>query len=46
MADATLKEVTTYFGIKLSEFKNEWAALTDEDREQIKRGIGDGTETY
>lgn len=47
MADATLKEIVAYFGYKsLSEFKADWSKMTETDREQIKVGIGNGTETY
>lgn len=43
---ATLKDVAAYFGIPLAQFRGEWAALTDEDKAAIRRGIGDGTLTY
>lgn len=50
MADATIKEVMEFFGRKegqgLKEFTQEWMAMSDEDKAQIKAGIGDGTLNY
>jgi hypothetical protein len=46
MADATLKNVMAYFGIPTGIFSREWKELTDADKQQIKAGIGNGTETY
>lgn len=49
MAEATLKQVFDYFkvpGYTLTDFKNDWQGLTDTDREHLKSGIGNGTETY
>lgn len=49
MAEATLKEIATFFrkeGETLSQFAAEWKALPDADKEQIKKGIGDGSFTY
>jgi hypothetical protein len=46
MPDATLKETMAYFGISIGQFGKEWKELTDEDKAQIKAGIGDGTFTY
>jgi hypothetical protein len=46
---ATLKAVTEFFrreGETLKGFTEEWKQLTDEDKEQIKEGIGNGTLTY
>lgn len=44
---ATLNEVRAHFGItSAAEFAREWRSLTDTDKDQIKRGIGDGTLTY
>lgn len=46
---ATLKTVTEYFrrsGETLKGFTEEWKALSDTDKEQLKQGIGDGTLTY
>lgn len=39
-------EVMKYFGMKVTEFRAEWARLTDRDKEQLKRGVADGTLTY
>lgn len=47
MADATLIQVKEYFEItSAAEFSREWKQLTDTDKEQLKRGIGDGSLTY
>lgn len=46
MAEATLKQVTEFFGIPLSQFAKEWKQLTEEDRQQLKAGIGDGSLNY
>lgn len=46
---AKLSEIATYFrkpGESLSEFSKEWMQLTDEDKEQIKKGFDDGSMTY
>lgn len=49
-AQATLKQVADYFGRlpgqTLKAWTEEWKQLSDEDKEQIKDGIGDGTLTY
>lgn len=43
-----LKAVRDFFGLKLTDMKNEWTngGLTAEDKEQILAGLKDGTETY
>jgi hypothetical protein len=49
MAEATLKQVAEFFrqpGETLSKFAEEWKALSDTDKEQIKQGIGDGSFSY
>lgn len=57
MALATIKQVADFFKIgggkvsddprnSLTAFSHEWKALTDQDREQLKTGIGEGTFTY
>lgn len=43
---ATLKDVREYFGMKLPEMKSEWVPMSQEDKDQILTGLGDGTETY
>lgn len=42
----TLKDVRDYFGMTSTDFAKEWRQLTDADKEQIKAGIWNGTETY
>jgi len=50
MAVATMKVVMDFFGKKegssLKGFTDEWKALTDNDKAQIKAGLEDGTLTY
>lgn len=46
MADATLKDVMAFFDMTAEEVRREWKLLTDADKADIKRGIGDGTLTY
>lgn len=49
MADrmATLNDVRHYFGIEnATQFRQEWMALSEIERLQIKAGIGNGTYTY
>lgn len=33
-------------GYKLAEFRNDWKALTDQDKHDLKTGIQDGTFDY
>ena len=49
MAEATLKQVADFFrkdGETLTQFSQEWKSLTDDDKAQIREGIGNGTFTY
>lgn len=46
MADASIKEVMAYFGIPIATFSKEWKELSDSDKADLRRGIGDGTLTY
>lgn len=46
MAEVSMKDVRDYFGMSGQDMIKEWKALTDEDKVQIKQGIGDGTLTY
>ena len=51
MADATLKQVADFFVVKengdtLTKFSAEWKLLSDQDKADIKSGIGDGTLNY
>lgn len=46
MPDATLKQVIDYFGISMTQFAKEWKQLSEEERQQIKAGIGDKSFTY
>jgi hypothetical protein len=48
-AQATLKQVADYFrlpGQTLKAFTEEWKLLSDEDKEQLKSGLGNGSMTY
>ena len=33
-------------GMSLQTFRNEWQALTDQDKTDLKTGVGNGTLTY
>lgn len=46
MAEATLTEMRTYFGMTTKEFATEWRQLSDKDKADLKKGIGDGTLNY
>lgn len=52
MAEATMLDVFNYFSedktndYKLARFKNDWSKLTDQDKTDLKTGIGNGTLTY
>lgn len=52
MADATMVQVFEYLSdnktsdYKLTQFRADWAELSDKDKADLKRGIGDGTLTY
>lgn len=41
-----MKAVMEFFGMKIGEFRKEWAELTDQDKEHLKTGVADGTLTY
>ena len=38
--------VMKFFGMKTAEFRVQWAALTQRDKDQLKAGIATGTLTY
>ena len=46
MPEATMVEVMRFFGMQIATFRKEWEKLTDQDKAQLKRGIGDGTLNY
>lgn len=46
MSAATAAQVMKYFGMPIAEFKREWMALSDNDKDDLRQGIGDGTLTY
>lgn len=42
-----MKDVMKYFGFpSAAAFAKEWKTLTEQDKEDLKRGIGDGSLTY
>lgn len=43
---AGMAAVAKYFEMKLSDFRAQWAQLTDLDKTQLKEGIGSGSLTY
>jgi len=52
MGDATMVEVFNFLsdnksnGYKLTDFRSEWVKLTDQDKVDLKKGVGDGTLNY
>ncbi len=53
MTAATMIEVMDYFGYKRADgkrdvtgFRKDWAMLTEEEKAQLRAGIGNGTFTY
>jgi hypothetical protein len=52
MPDATIKQVSEFFKTgdpsrdALKAFSAEWKALSDQDKADLKAGIGNGTFTY
>jgi hypothetical protein len=52
MAKATVKDVKEFFGMTLGEMKDEWMGkgdgpkLSDQDKQDLMEGIGNGTLTY
>ena len=48
MSEATLKGVREFFGMTVGQFRDEWTkqGLTDQDKREIREGIGNGTMTY
>lgn len=44
---ATLIEVRKFFDFEdMKQFRQEWTALTEDDRAQIREGLGNGSYTY
>lgn len=49
MAIATIKQIADFFrleGETLSDFSAQWKALPDEDKAQLREGLGNGTLNY
>jgi hypothetical protein len=52
MADATMLDVFKYFSdnktsdYKLSTFRKDWEALSEQDKTDLRTGIGNGSLTY
>lgn len=47
MADATLKQVKDFFGEEnTAKFAAEWRQLSEQDKADLRAGIGNGTFTY
>ncbi|MFI1408766.1 hypothetical protein ACH4Y0_02325 [Streptomyces sp. NPDC020707] len=45
-APSPLKLVREFFGLNLSEVKEEWSTLPQRDKDDIVAGLRDGTLTY
>lgn len=49
MPDATIGDVCKFFEYPegdMKSFRTDWASLTDQDKADLKKGIGDGTLDY
>lgn len=46
MAPATMVEVMRYFDMTPATFKKEWSELSDQDKMDLKNGVGNGSLTY
>lgn len=46
MAEISLKEIMSYFGMSASEFMKAWKLMTDQDKTDIKSGLANGSYTY
>lgn len=47
MADTGIMQIKKYFGYEsVKAFRDDWNMLTDEDKEQIRSGILNGSLTY
>lgn len=46
MAEATLKEIREFFGMDVKTFRQEWTALSDKDKKEIREGMSNGSMTY
>jgi hypothetical protein len=44
--EATLKEVRDTFGMSSGDFARDWKKLSEQDKKDLRQGIGDGTLTY
>lgn len=45
--EATLKDVSAFFEFpSLGAFRAEWSKLSDEDKRELREGIGNGSLTY
>jgi hypothetical protein len=42
----TLNEIREFFEMNLSEFRAEWMPLGDDDKDDIKMGMENGSMTY
>lgn len=41
MADASMKQVMDFFGMKISEFRPQWAELSESDKSYFKSAVGE-----
>lgn len=46
MAEITLNDIRKFFEIPIKDFRTMWAALTADDKAQIRAGFENGTMTY
>ncbi|HEY1645716.1 MAG TPA: hypothetical protein VGF75_05075 [Candidatus Saccharimonadales bacterium] len=43
---ASLVDTMKFFDMSSAEYRTEWAELTDQDKAEIREGIGNGSLTY
>ena len=44
--EATVKEIMAFFGMTPKDMIREWKPLSDKDKDELRKGISDGTLTY
>lgn len=43
---ANMVDVRKFFGMTPAQFRNQWAELTEADKNALKQGVADGSLTY
>lgn len=45
-APATLLETKKFFGMNMADFNRDWKVLDQKSRDELRKGIGDGSLNY